>query len=292
MATVDQLVKFRDPDAILDNYLSVAPLAHALFRTAEAEHLCQAPLARPVLDLGCGAGQFAAAALDDTLDVGVDASDAQLARAQRCACYRQCVKGDARDLPFAAGRFRSVLAVSVLEHIEQPGAVLAEAFRVLQPGGAFVATVVLSDLQEHLFYPKLFRSLWLSSLGRLYGRLHNWVFRHHTMLEKTEWERLLNEAGFQVEVSKKVVSPRLTRWWDVLLLSAWPYLIRKKLGLSRFWRPRWFRSLAGKLLRNSQAGQAEEGSVLYFIARKPAELEHRQRPVAPPRRAAAQLALA
>ena len=58
------------------------------------------------------------------------------------------VEGDATDLPFADGRFSGVTCFSMLHHV--PGTDLqdllfAQAARVLQPGGLFVATDSLAS---------------------------------------------------------------------------------------------------------------------------------------------------
>ena len=45
---------------------------------------------------------------------------------------------DAQALPFAAGSFANVVSVDVLHHIERPRRFLAEAERVLQPGGRVI----------------------------------------------------------------------------------------------------------------------------------------------------------
>ena len=49
--------------------------------------------------------------------------------------------GDGYELPFAADSFDVVLLVAVLEHTREPWRVLAEARRVLQPGGHVVMVV-------------------------------------------------------------------------------------------------------------------------------------------------------
>ncbi len=52
----------------------------------------------------------------------------------------EAVQADARDLPFATGDFDLVVALDVLEHIEEDDLAAAEIRRVLRPGGtAFVA---------------------------------------------------------------------------------------------------------------------------------------------------------
>jgi SAM-dependent methyltransferase len=85
-----------------------------------------------VLDLGCGVGHsFRLLAPRET--VGVDLEPAALAGQER-----ETHLADMRELPFADGSFGSVLAVQSLEHVPDPERVLAEARRVLAPGGVAV----------------------------------------------------------------------------------------------------------------------------------------------------------
>jgi ubiquinone/menaquinone biosynthesis C-methylase UbiE len=42
---------------------------------------------------------------------------------------------DAKGLPYADNRFAAVMSNSIVHHVPQPGPVLAEAWRVLAPGG-------------------------------------------------------------------------------------------------------------------------------------------------------------
>lgn len=99
-----------------------------------------------VLDVGCGAGAFAAtlraARPGRALEVwGVELSPEAAARAG-AVCDRVLV-GDAveqlRGLPSA--RFDCVVMNDVLEHLVEPRLLLREARRVLRPGGALVASL-------------------------------------------------------------------------------------------------------------------------------------------------------
>jgi SAM-dependent methyltransferase len=83
----------------------------------------------PVLDVGCGEGELARYLPADAW-VGLDSSPRLLAAAPAGA-----VEGDATALPFADGTLGSVALLYVLYHVDDPRLALAEAWRVLRPGG-------------------------------------------------------------------------------------------------------------------------------------------------------------
>jgi SAM-dependent methyltransferase len=223
-----------------------------------------------VLDLGCGSGQFMRIALCHSIEVGLDLSEGQLARAWASNCYERLECADAAEMPFPPGLFGTVVSISALEHMRRPAAVVEEVFRVLRPGGLFVGTVLLSDLHAHLFYPALLQRVGLAVVGRLYRRLQDRAFQHITLLSQEDWEGLLSRAGFELLSSKKILCPRMTRLWDLLLLAAVPYRLFDRLGSQLVWHPGRFRSLAWRLSRNLINAEEPEGSDLFFVARKPA----------------------
>jgi SAM-dependent methyltransferase len=102
-------------------------------RHVAAYRLC-APLLPDgrVLDLGCGVGH-SYRELDPRVSVGVDVEPAVLAGQPR-----ETHVADMRRLPFSDASFSSVLAVQSLEHVPDPDAVVAEALRVVGPGGRAV----------------------------------------------------------------------------------------------------------------------------------------------------------
>jgi SAM-dependent methyltransferase len=254
-------------------YLRVAPLSHVVFREVECRAVAAiGAIQRPALDLGCGTGQFARCALQGTLDAGVDLSARCAARARRTGRYARVVVADAAELPFEDGEFQTVLSVSVLEHMRRPRQVIAEAYRVLRPGGRLVATITLADMHQHLFYPAVLRRLRLGWLGRAYVRAQDWAFTHRTLLSADEWQDILWEAGFKPIECRRILSPRAVRTWDALLPLALPYWLLRPLGvptiLNTRWRTAWARRRLASLERDEEAA-ADDGAVLLVVAERP-----------------------
>ncbi len=105
-----------------------------------------------VLEVGCGGGQLAAHIAPslgaDGKYVGLDASEEQLDAARTAfadVAVAEFVHGDATALPFDDGSFDRIVAINTLEYISDTAAVLAEARRILKPGGKMVNISVLWD---------------------------------------------------------------------------------------------------------------------------------------------------
>jgi len=103
-----------------------------------------------ILDVACGPGVVTAAVSKDAAEVvGLDATDAMLAKARRRAKDLPHVSfqaGDAEALPFSDNRFDGVVTRLSLHHFENPSKALAEMFRVLKPGGrAVIVDVTASE---------------------------------------------------------------------------------------------------------------------------------------------------
>ena len=95
-----------------------------------------------ILDIGSGPGllalELAAAVGPDGAVSGLDPSDAMLAiaaRRQSPDVPVEFARGDANTLPYEDGSFDAAVSTQVYEYVADMDGALAEAYRVLKPGG-------------------------------------------------------------------------------------------------------------------------------------------------------------
>jgi ubiquinone/menaquinone biosynthesis C-methylase UbiE len=91
-----------------------------------------------ILDVGCGPGYVSAAAAErGATPTGLDFSAKMIAIAKKMWPKIEFREGDAQNLPFPDQTFDRVVANFALLHLAQPERAMAEANRVLKPGGRF-----------------------------------------------------------------------------------------------------------------------------------------------------------
>jgi len=142
--------------------------------------------------------------------VVVDVAESMLAAARKaCAecAWIEVRQGDAQHLPNADGEFDVAVATQVFEFVPDVDAALAEAHRVLRPGGRLVLLDTDSD-----------SIVWASSDPSMTARLLAAWDRHHAdpHLPRTLASRL-RRAGFDVDVVS--VIPIVNTTYDENTLS-------------------------------------------------------------------------
>lgn len=144
-----------------------------ILHEALARHL-EPGFPRRLLDIGCGPGGNILFLREFGGVTGVDEAELALNLAERRG-YDELRLGDAEALPFADGSFDAAACLDCLEHIRGDERALAEAWRVLAPGGTFLLAVPASR--------------------RLWSR-HDVSLGHHRRYEKDELLEKLRGAGF------------------------------------------------------------------------------------------------
>ncbi|HTI53326.1 MAG TPA: class I SAM-dependent methyltransferase [Verrucomicrobiae bacterium] len=130
-----------------------------------------------IFDVGCGPGNMLRRLQAYGLAYGSDFSLDALAFA-RSKGLPLLLSSDSTALPFASGAFDCVVALDVLEHIEDDAAALREIARVTRPGGAFVFAV------------PAFPALW---------RHHDVMYRHFRRYRRGDFVARVRAAGLSVE---------------------------------------------------------------------------------------------
>jgi ubiquinone/menaquinone biosynthesis C-methylase UbiE len=182
-----------------------------------------------LLDVGCGNGDLLReleGRFEGSLLAGVEISSGRLRLARERLGGRVSLlqTGGKGALPFEDGSFDFVFVTEVLEHLKQPEALLAEARRVLSPGGRLVLTTPNAD--AFLMWPLFARVAEAAPGLPLVRRLlpHEHPLRTlqpiDTLLTRGDVEALLERSGFRVlRVAGRETLPALfslpgLRWLD------------------------------------------------------------------------------
>jgi SAM-dependent methyltransferase len=142
-----------------------------------------APAAARILDVGCGTGATTASLRPFGSVLGLDIGREALIRASERNL--PVARSSAVRLPVRPGAFDVVVALDVLEHLDDDLAAAREIRLALAPGGLLLATVPA--------YPFLWSS-------------HDIALGHRRRYARRQLLKVLESAGFEVELCSYVMS--------------------------------------------------------------------------------------
>lgn len=146
---------------------------------------------RVVVDLGCGGGLLGVPlAQRGARVVGIDLARQALAAGQARGERRfRPVAGDLGAVPLADGFADVVLLADVIEHVDEPRAVVAEAVRLLRPGGHLFVNTIARTLRSRVFAIALGEGLGFIPRGT-----HQWA----KFVQPDELDAFASSAGVQL----------------------------------------------------------------------------------------------
>lgn len=205
----------------------------SLWRAVELRLLARLDYPEPILDIGCGEGQFARMLFGSGRDlIGLDLEQRELRLAVNAGAYREIIRGDATRLPFPDGAFATCFSNCVLEHIPDDAGVVAEISRVLRPGGTVVITVPAPTIKGLLWvYNTLLQQ------GRV-GEAEDYLvqydlrFAHLHYHTADEWHAIFRAAGLEITALDPYLAGPVVSMWDRLE----SYLMQPLAFIRSYWK--------------------------------------------------------
>ncbi|QQG43523.1 MAG: class I SAM-dependent methyltransferase [Candidatus Daviesbacteria bacterium] len=143
----------------------------------------------PILDVGCHSGTFTQQILKKIggQDIyGIDVSRSAIALAKKRLPFGHFEVADAVKLPFKNSFFSGIFCLEMMEHVDDPRAVLKEIKRVAKAGSRIYILVPSEN--------KLFQIIWF--LWTLYYR--HWSHAHVQHFSGGLLEQLIKNIGFKI----------------------------------------------------------------------------------------------
>ncbi len=161
----------------------------------------------PVLEAGCGLGQYVVLLRErGHRAIGADWSAEPLSACRAWAPGTPLAAMDLRQLGFRTGTFAAYVSLGVVEHDpDGPDAIVAEAHRVLVPGGTLVLSVPYANAVRRMTAP------WINRRNRRVrdagGQFYQFV------LTRREARAFIERNGFVVQRAIPYDPARLLRAW-------------------------------------------------------------------------------
>jgi SAM-dependent methyltransferase len=202
---------------LLASFIGAYPAqpATAFWRAIEIDVVARRGLPEGLgLDLGCGDGILTEILLRQTGSrtlVGVDVDPHETRAAAHFPFYERIHTCPADTIPEPDASFDFVLSNSVLEHIPDLAATMAEVARLLRKNGRFLFTVPGPGFHRNLagsVLPHVGRTRYLETLDRRLA--------HYHYLSAADWKALCARNGLVLDTCLGYLDERETRRWETL----------------------------------------------------------------------------
>jgi len=134
--------------------------------------------------------------------VGLDLNGEALSKAKsyNTGAYSIFINASATAMPFADETFSTVYANGVIPDIPDVFSALAEARRVIRPGGQFFCTVRTEKFRQGYVLARILTKIGFSWGGEYYKeRMDKRCTAIHVSITYDDWVSFFDQAGFKIE---------------------------------------------------------------------------------------------
>lgn len=226
MENIEAKTRLLSIDEVMNAYEEVSKLyPHApsmsIWRSWELAAYRRYELPTPILDVGCGDGQYFKLVWPTISDVvGIDINPAVVNSAIASGVYNSVLQVSATDISLQRESFSSVFANCSLEHMDNLSEVLIKINEMLRKDGQFLLSIVTDKFIEWTTLPELVlltnEAAKAESIKNHYSAYHHLV----TALPPIGWANKLEEAGFEV-IDYIPIMPELISRLDLFVDCLW-----------------------------------------------------------------------
>lgn len=254
-------------EGVITAYLENRPFFYSFIRPQEALlfHRHHRYLKPPVLDFGAGDGFFASLAFTpDRLDYGLDLPNMGLNVPLAAKTYQNRITYAGAAVPLPDHSLNTVVSNCVFEHVSDIALSFKEIYRLLKPGGYFLASMLGAPWESYLRGGR-----WL---GQPYLKWWRSLQVHRNVLTLTQWHRLYTGTGFKLVSTTGYLGPATARSLELAHYLAVPQLVLSRFGHRWDWPPYNLASVRTRLRASAVADlntRPATASCYFIIARKP-----------------------
>lgn len=215
--------------ADFQRYFPYTPTALCIKECARLSVLRRYECPGPILDVGCGDGLFASIAFEEAevWGIDIDAQEGRWAAATRA--YSQVILGDVTRAHLPGDFFETCVANCSLEHVPRLDLALKNIRESLKPGGRVFMFVPNRDWATKLRSYRLLEGLGAHVLARTLQDAIDTFFKHHHLYDEAGWRKIVESAGFEVEIVEPVLSTATTVAFEAFLLPSLAGWANKRL---------------------------------------------------------------
>ena len=152
---------------------------------------------RPILDLGCGNGQFATL-LFERIEAGVDLSSEILIAAGKTGIYNDLKQCDCtKNIPLKDNYFKTIFSNSVVEHIPDIEGLITQVSKKLHKDGQLIITTYTDEFESSL----------IEAIGKEKTEAYNKSMTHVSLYPIEKWDSIFKKNGMKINKVIKYLTP-------------------------------------------------------------------------------------